>query len=55
MLESKEKSIHRLPMPLPKTKHEAADDVKEEEVAGEQVGEEFEDNTEADEAPRGQQ
>ena len=53
MLESKEKSTHRLPVPLPKTKHGVIDDVEEEETTGEQVGEELGDDIVVDEAPRG--
>ena len=53
MYESEEKSTHRLSMPLPKTKHGDAYDIKEGDEIKEQEEEKLGDDTEAKEAPRG--
>ena len=55
MHESKEKSTHRLPVPLLKTKHGDAYDMEAKDAIEEQAEEEHKDDTEANEAPRDQQ
>ena len=58
MLESKEKSPHKLPVPLPKTKNGSFDDMEDakagqRKVVGEQAKEESRDDEKTDESPRG--
>ena len=48
MHESKEKSTHKLPMLLSKTKHGDTDDIEDGDEAENQAKEEFGDNTEVD-------
>ena len=55
MHESEEKSTHRLPGPLPKTKHGDADDMEAKDTVEEQEEEELENDTKVDEAPRDHQ
>ena len=55
MHESEEKSTHRLPMSLLKTKHRDVVDIEVKEVTEEQVKEELGDDTEVDEAPQDHQ
>ena len=55
MHESKEKSTHKLPMPLPKTKQGDVSDMEECDAAKKQVEEELRDDTKANEALLGHQ
>ena len=54
MHELEEKYTHKLPVPLPKTKHGDVYDMEDNDAVEEQEKEELGDDNEADEAPLGQ-